>query len=339
MLAQDLVQAAQLPLQYRREFSVLSWDLLLPASQKLVKKRITPEFYQYFFYLVEAVKNGYELPYYIPFHVRCRFDFRYRKVNIQIQAVRTPKQRHLAGWIDSLDGSIQGTSLVACLEYFMVKNNDQVFCCCDSMFRIVSAAAKANIRYITDNQMANFFATYMRAVRGVLHRRNTSVLHLGAAIDYLLLFWGFCTQFHDSLNARLALFNNVIAKLGSSDIVLCLWIFAAVAKTNTGNDEHYLYPAVETELDRRVQRENQVTDPERRWLPAAIVTVRFQLDIRVDGIFEVLYELMVDYCGLECFKRVWEGFGQLGEFERLRCLSKIARQKTEREIEAWELGG
>lgn len=134
-------------------------------------------------------------------------------------------------------------------------------------------------------------------------------MYLGIAIDYLLLFWGFYTQFHDSLNVRLALFNNIIAKLGSSNIVLYLWIFAAVAKTNTGNNEHYLYPVVETELDRRVQRENQVTDPKRRWLPAVIVTVRFQLDIRVDSIFEVLYELIVDYYSLECFKRVWEGFG------------------------------
>ncbi|KAL9010388.1 MAG: hypothetical protein Q9173_004673 [Seirophora scorigena] len=320
------------------ESSDLSWDLLLPASQKLAKERITPEFCQYFFYLVEAVQNGYELPYHVPFDVRCRSDFRYRQVNIQIQAARTPKQRHLARWIGRLDGQTQGASLVACLEYFLVKD-EQVFPCSHIMFSLVSATAKANIRYVTDDQMANFFASFVRALRGVLHGRNAPVLDLGAAIQYLSLFWGFCTQFHDSLNAWLALFNNVIAKLGSSDIGLCSWIFAAFAKTNTGNDEYYLYPAVETELDRRVQRENQVTDPDTLWLPATLVTVRFQLEVGVDGIFEVLYELMVKYCGLKNFKSVWEGFGQLEEFERLRCLSEDAREKIKREIEAWDLGG
>ncbi|KAL8764104.1 MAG: hypothetical protein Q9184_000246 [Pyrenodesmia sp. 2 TL-2023] len=307
-----------------------AWDFLVPDSEGLAKEHITTDFCQYFFFVVDKLENSQLLPYDVPFHIRRRIDARYYRAIWQIKQAQLPVRQPLARWITGLDGQIQGSSLVACLEIFTVTEGLKY---CDNFFSKVTKEVKQlqTVKDVDEQQMANFFATYVRTVRrGLLQKVCPWTEWLEPAITYLARFWAFCPHLHNNQKARYALFNAVIAKLEVFDIVLCLWLFADVAKSTDGdeNNDNQLCGAMEAECYRKLGR---ITLPETHWITTAVVVVNFLLNIGVDGFFDTLYKLMTSYCGCKKFETVWTGMSRLEEYKRL-CETMLGRLHEELDI-------
>lgn len=295
---------------------------------------MTTELCQHLFHVFEALSEGHPLPCDVPFRIRSIFDTRYRRVAEKIRKVQRPMM--IAKWISTLEGQVQGLSLVACLEYFMV-NEDQPLVYCDDFFRMATNEIEQlqTLKHVDDEEMANFLATYVRTFRKGLDDRDAqSDEWLVRASDFLSRFWGLCAHLNDSPIKRSAIFAATIAKLEVDDIPYGLWVFAAIAKDiRDGSNESQLCEAMEVELGNKT---SQVLKDEMRWVLTAMVTARFLIRVGVHGFFEALHPLMVEYCGTERrYEVVWEALRRADDFEKHRGSLADAKKELKGRFEEW----
>ncbi|KAL9012866.1 MAG: hypothetical protein Q9173_002399 [Seirophora scorigena] len=295
---------------------------------------MTTQICQHLFHVFEALSKGYPLPYDVPFRIRSQFDTRYGRVSEKMREIQRPMM--VAKWISTLEGQVQGTSLVICLEYIMV-NKDQPLVYCDNFFRMATNEIEQlqTLKHVDDEEMANFLATYIRTLRQGLHDPDAqSDGWLLQAVDFLSRFWGLCTHLNDSPAGRLAIFGATIAKLEVHDIPCGLWVFAAIAKDYRNNSTEWeLCEAMEVELGNKT---SQVLQEEMRWVLTAMVTARFLISVGVDGFSEVLHPMMVEYCGTERrYEVVWQALRRADDFERHRECLADAEKELEGRLEEW----
>lgn len=193
--------------------------------------------------------------------------------------VHEPIELSLAKWISGLDGGTQGSSLVACLE---VATATEGLTYCDRFFSKVTDEIKQlqTVKDVDDQQMANFFATYVRTLRkGLLRNRSPRIEWLEQATGYLGRFSAFCPHLYNNRKAR-------YAKLEAFDIVLCLRLSVDVAKsTDDDENDEELCGAMEAECYTKLGRD---AIPGTHWVTTGMVTVSFLLNIGVDGFFDTL---------------------------------------------------
>ncbi|KAI4230583.1 MAG: hypothetical protein L6R40_007995 [Gallowayella cf. fulva] len=297
-LAEDLVQAAQIPGKYQQPTIEKAWDFLVPYNDRLTRRRINVSLCKYFFHLLKTLEGGQALPYDIPFQVRHQIDFRYHQANEWMEG--SPRLGRLAKAISRLDGQEQGSTFVACLEHLMVKRVEpqeyiRFFCLVTK-----EVGQLQTIQEVGDAQMANFFATYVHLFRENIQQPE----RLQQIVTYLCQFWGFCSHLAESPQRRSSLFRAILAKLEVDDIPLCLWLFASVATaTDTSStSDTLLCESAEAEINGKTRY--PVTEIDFRWLGTVVATTNFLLNVNY-GFFETLGPLMVTCCGQAKFEIIW----------------------------------
>ncbi len=123
---------------------------------------------------------------------------------------------------------------------------------------------------------------------------------LGQGSALLNGFWGFCPHLYDNYQRRLNIFKAVVEQIEVHEISVCLWIFTAIANTNREGDAKELYEAagVETFLRATSRAGTPATDPNvDYWVYLTKAVLTFLLHPGASRFAEILYPLMVDYCG------------------------------------------
>lgn len=162
-----------------------------------------------------------------------------------------------------------------------------------------------SLKHVSEDQISNFFATYVRAFRASLRNINQDLDGLELSLEYFSRFWGLCSaQYSNQIAGNvLCLFQSTITKLDNIDIPLCLWIFLAGSNTSSFAQMEnvaveQLYLAMEAELNVRLP------DQDRRVLPV-FMTVQFLLSARHMGFFNILHDLMRAQGRLKIWECVW----------------------------------
>lgn len=231
------------------------------------------------------MKSGREVPYQVPVTIRAKIDPLYQEVRRKTDAATA---EGLAQWIDALDGEKQGISLIALLEIKMHTDGPV------ESSKLLGAIMKQvgqvqSLRHVSEEQISNFFATYVRAFRDQLTAGSNEEI-LGKSLDYFASFWTLCTAQYSGNKADnyLSLFKAAIRKLDNIDIPLCLWTFLAGSGTSYNMGD----PAVE-ELHRALETELHYRLPSR-YPPAipAFITLQFLLSAGNFGFFDIMHRLM-----------------------------------------------
>lgn len=302
-LAADLIHVAQIPKEEEYELKAV-WDFFLPNKARIPRHIIGTNFCQHVFHVSEALHNGKSLPRDIPFPVRSHLNKDYRRVKTQIKRAPGPKHIHLAKWICAFEGPEQGTLLVACLEFFIFEGDLPY---CHRFFNAVTQEITQlqTLRYVDDNQMANFFATLVRTFRnGLIQSKTQENEWQMDAVNFIFKFWGYCTHLNNNPRQRSCLFQQTIEKLDVYDIVLCLWIFATIAydieDNGNLNSAVKLCRLMEIELSIRIVDMSK-WDKDWLWVPTAAAVLGFLVRVN-KGLLQTLDPLMVGYCG----KQNWD---------------------------------
>lgn len=302
-----------IPNRYGQDTIEKTWNLLVPSNERLALRHITSSLCKYFFHILEALKNDQVLPYVLPFSVRCQIDFRYQRA---VQLLKPlPSLRKLAKDVSSLEGDLQGSTIIVCLEHLMIESLGYA-----KFFRqvIQEIHQLQTIREVSDDQMADFFATCVHYFRKTLDRPRP----LQLACDELVQFWGFCIHLSESPAGRSRMFQATIAKLGFHDIPLCLWIFVTLTKAADMSDasDGLLCNMAEAEINNKMRFPS--TEDNLRWLCLVVVTVNFLLNIELKGFYEVLGPLLKNHCGRREFESVWRILSAGEELDR--CCESLA---------------
>ena len=266
-----------------------AWSLLSPNESRIRKRHITEGFCEHFLLIYHTLQSDKEVPYQVPVTTRAKIDKLYDNVSRKMKNANSPE--NLARWIESLDGEMQGTSLIALLEIKM--HSDGLIESRELLRAILSLLGQVqSLRHASEDQISNFFATYVRGFRDRVtdgSDENT----LTQSLEYFSSFWSLCTAQYSGHKADnyLSLFKGTISKLDNIDIPLGLWTFLAGSGcSNLAQDMgdpavEQLYLAMETELNDRLPSE----------CPSAIsgfITMQFLLSIGNFGFFEVMDRLM-----------------------------------------------
>lgn len=290
-----------------------AWSLLSPDESCLHKKHITDDFCKYFFCLYRTLRCNKEIPYQVPVNIRAKINPRYSKVWNKLGDPKTSGNENLAKWIDTLDGEDQGTSLIALLEIKMhiecPLENGKLLCTINDL-----AAQTQNLRYVTEDQISNLFATCVRTFRIQLEdiHEKGGELGLTNSLDYFSRFWKLCTaQYNNQIAGNVLLFKTTITKLDNVDIPLCLWIFLA-ASGDRGPEAmkdplvDQMYLAMRAELSVRLPGN-------ALWALPGYMTVHFLVGVghvgRI-GFFGIMHHLMLAQCGLDVWECIWKGCQQ-----------------------------
>ncbi|KAL9124657.1 MAG: hypothetical protein Q9217_006033 [Psora testacea] len=321
--AVDLLRAGKASGVFKED-AKKAWSLLSPDEPNLRIRRITDAFCQYFFHVYYALRNGKEIPYQVPVSIRAESDRRYRNAWNKTQDVQKYKNHNLAKWIDALDGEKQGHSLIALLEIRLhtegpLESRKLLRTILDLKMQVES------LRHVSENQISNFFATYVRAFRTNIGQNPDEVL-LAESLGYFTDFWFLCTaQYSNQIAGNcLSLFKATITKLENIDIPLCLWIFLAGSGTSgfaqniddPAVEEMYL--AMETELNARWQPLDILPGV----LPA-LMTVQFLLSAGHSGFFNIMNRLMHAQSRVQTWEKVWR---TLRRWEYYIAVSQLTEQ-------------
>ena len=270
------------------ELARKAWSLLSPDTSNRHARHITEGFCQYFFHLHYTLQGGGVIPFQIPVNVRAKIDRRYGNAFNRIKSKENDLE--LAKWISSLSGKEQGVSLIALLEIETYTNGPPESC------KLLHEVLKLNgevgtLRHATEDQISNFFATYVRAFRAGLGP-DLDQSALTGWLEYFSVFWSLCTAQYNNQMAdnHLPLFKATIKKLDIIDIPLCLWIFLAGHGTSQPQDMEdpavdQIYLAMKNKLNAKLPN----TDPE---VIPVFTIVQFVLSAGHGGFFDIMHYLM-----------------------------------------------
>ena len=205
---------------------------------------------------------------------------------------------------------------------------------CESFFRMVvtEVTQLRTLQYVQDEEMADFLASYVQSIRRALDE-PCPIETLRVATDFFARFWGFCNHLSLAPQRRSAVFEKTIGKLEMADMVMCLWVFTAVATACTKGGDEELCVGMETEVSLRMSR---FPDNESRALIVAIMVLRFLSHTCIDGFSEVLIPLMNDYYGCtETYEMVCTALGKQDDFSRQKKIWENVRKDIEGKLKAW----
>lgn len=285
--------------------------MLSPDDASLHARHIKEGFCQYFALFYETLQRGKEIPYQIPVDIRAEIDPRYGTVWNMLNG---DIKHDMAGWIDNLEGEKQGNSLIALLEIKMYTKDPLESQ--ELLHIIVSTTQVKSLRHVTEDQISNFFATFVRIFRSHLHRPSPNFESIGEPLmEYFTTFWSLCTaQYSQKIASNyLALFKATIRKLDNINIPLCLWVFLGGSTTQDMEDPavQEMYLAMQTELSVRLPGSVP-------WVLPIFMTMQF-LDSRIHiGFFDIMHRLMLAQCGVRMWERVWRGCQRSERYRKLR---------------------
>ena len=170
-----------------------AWSFLSPDDSKLRIGRITPSFCKYFYHIWDALQCGKEIPYQVPVDIRARFDKEYHIVWKKVKETKSPRNGNLAEWISSLDGEKQGVALIALLEVKM--DTEGPFESSHLLRAVVASIGQVQtLKHASENQISNYFATYVRVFRTRLRKiRLVDEVALAASLEHFSSIWCLCT--------------------------------------------------------------------------------------------------------------------------------------------------
>ncbi|KAL9626647.1 MAG: hypothetical protein Q9164_007830 [Protoblastenia rupestris] len=160
-----------------------------------------------------------------------------------------------------------------------------------------------SLRHVSEDQISNFFATYVRALRASLSNSGQGLDEVSLSLDYFSSFWGLCTAQYSNLffGNVLSLFKATIRKLDNIDNPLCLWIFlvgSGISQNLEDPDVGQLYLAMEAELNVRMP------DQDLGVLPV-FMTVQFLLSVGHKRFFDIMHDLMRAQGKIQTWRCVW----------------------------------
>ena len=299
-----------------------SWLFLSPDQTTIRRRRLTYDFYAKFHLIFHNLQFGKEIPYQVPVDIRSQIDVRYRTAWKMTHSVPGLTESQLARWIATLDGEKQGVSLIALLEIQMHKKG------LADEGKLLGAVVQEieqvqTLRHASEDQISNFFATFVRAVSANLEAAGARLDKklLEASLNYFARFWSLCTDQYSNRIAGnvVALFKATIEKLETYDVPLCMWIFlAGSGMSNYASDMEdpafrEIDLTMEVEITRRLPHETP-------WVYPTLITVEFALRVcRIhSGFFPLVDDFMHAVGKAQHWKTGWQAHKSLEYFKTLK---------------------
>ena len=300
------------------------WDLLSSDSPREGPFPVVKEFCQYFLLLMNKVEQGWRLPYWVPIKVRCDINPSYRHIWRLFHSPGFYKtETDLAVHIDRIPNPfIRAMTLTVMLE-IIIESRSPVEASKVLKAIIVQRGNINFLTYVTEPQLANLIATYVRRVK-VIAFPSTSRSWDHTLFDEMMYFtdqiWNLCSPWYNvSISERPTLFGAVIARLEGIEIPFCLWIFMHCLGTTHGDRTVISVNALYDQLIDRYIFLTPVKD--HPWLMPSICVVNFIIfadQWSRDGFFFDLLQEVMEAGGEEGkWEYVWELCHRQKMFERL----------------------
>lgn len=300
------------------------WDLLSSDSTRERPFSVVTKFCQYFFLLMNKMKQNWKLPYWISVKIRCRVNPQYRQIWHQFHREGFYKTKtDLIVYIDRIHSSfIRAMTLIIMLE-IIIEDFSPIEISKMLKTIIVQRKTLDFLINVKKSQLANLLAIYVRRMKIVVFS-NKSRFWSHTLFDEMMYFidqiWNFCSPWYNvNISERSILFDAIIAKFEGIEILFCLWIFMHCLSIK--HDDRIVI-SVKTLYDQLIDRYIFLSSVKNHpWLMPNICVVNFIVFAnqwsRDEFFFDLLQKVMKVNCEQKRWKYVWHLCKRQKMFEKL----------------------